>query len=481
MKIAELATHPTLCRGVIDETDHAMSSILPMTGAYHVLRLLRGANVIYHPASPQKKETYEILANGSTYLIAADAFAIIRRVADSMKANYVDALGCCIADPEQFYYLHDAACKALQAEMIVNENKLRVLYLLGGENGCGWYRVMKPVEWLNKTEGGSVHAEYTRYLNYSTLCQYDVIVAPRVFEPEVIRSLLAVQLGGRLLVYETDDLMSAIPDWSPAREAGSIVMDYWRQRIRDHADGIIVSTEELRGKLERPDVTHVAHNGIDPADWPMQAADQSGDVVRFIWAGSDTHEKDLEIIKRPIINALNRWKDRMQLVFVGWIPPWGAELAKQRRGQVLFTKGCAVHMWGWHLAQQKANVALAPLIRCPFNDSKSELKVLEAWALGVPILASRSAPYDRAITHDQDGLLLNDDAWGIALDRMVADREARDRIGRAGLAALRTKNYLAEQTAIQHERALLKVAVGKVRRQPCADSIAKRLAELGVR
>jgi len=81
----------------------------------------------------------------------------------------------------------------------------------------------------------------------------------------------------------------------------------------------------------------------------------------------------------------------------------------------------------------RADVQLAPLRPDdPFSDAKSEVKYLEAGALGIPTVASPTDAFRRAIVSGRNGMLAADlAAWEDALLRLIDDPGLRARLGNA--------------------------------------------------
>jgi glycosyltransferase involved in cell wall biosynthesis len=77
------------------------------------------------------------------------------------------------------------------------------------------------------------------------------------------------------------------------------------------------------------------------------------------------------------------------------------------------------------------DVAIAPLLDTPFNRSRSNVKVKEYAAMGVPWLASPIGPYAQ-LGQQQGGRLVPDDGWHEALEALVLDADARSRLARRG-------------------------------------------------
>jgi hypothetical protein len=72
------------------------------------------------------------------------------------------------------------------------------------------------------------------------------------------------------------------------------------------------------------------------------------------------------------------------------------------------------------------DISLVPVIDCAFNRAKSNLKVIEFGAWGIPSFASKVAPYAKTIVDGENGFFLNNRE---ALSRLIEDKSERDRVG----------------------------------------------------
>lgn len=77
------------------------------------------------------------------------------------------------------------------------------------------------------------------------------------------------------------------------------------------------------------------------------------------------------------------------------------------------------------------DIGIAPLIDLPINRARSDIKVKEYAASGVPWLASPIGPYID-LGEKQGGRLVPDDQWFDALDALVTDARARKQLGERG-------------------------------------------------
>jgi glycosyltransferase involved in cell wall biosynthesis len=92
------------------------------------------------------------------------------------------------------------------------------------------------------------------------------------------------------------------------------------------------------------------------------------------------------------------------------------------------------------------DIGIAPLADLACNHARSDIKVKEYAASGVPWLASPVGPYAE-LGEGQGGRLVADDCWFEALDRLVVSADERRRLGQSGRAwaAAQTMDAMAHR------------------------------------
>ena len=469
-----------------DDTKLTAAELIRET-PYYVVRLLSGARVMEKWTD---EPIVEIASDGEVWVLKEAHYQTVKAVTDEVsKLCAVQG----IHHPhsvETFNKIHKFAAWAAEGSVRTPAHKLRVLFVLDPEhvNACAFYRVIQPAQWFEKIQDKSpVKVELTSYVQVgmSAAHDYDCVVIPRPSNliAKMARDLIA---GGKVVVYETDDLLTDLPVFNPARMW--INANQWYHAFIQKAHGRIVSTEQLAEQLNVPDHTYVVHNGIDPSFWPMKVPEQpaQGQPVRVLWAGSNTHQGDLALIIDPIRRCIKNYQSRVQFVFIGYLPAEFQDRFDANRVEQSFRKWVeyippvGVFQWPEYVAKAKCHVALAPLVKHAFNDSKSEVKWMEACALGLPIICSDAPPYRRAISDGVDGYIVGNTPadWEARLSTLILSAEKRVAMGAAGIAALKTKGYLMEDLVLVMEKAILQICKGRIGRPECELAIVKRLQEL---
>lgn len=108
------------------------------------------------------------------------------------------------------------------------------------------------------------------------------------------------------------------------------------------------------------------------------------------------------------------------------------------------------------------DINLAPLVMGdPFCESKSELKFVEAGALGIPTVATATRVFRGAIVDGEDGFTaVNTDEWKEKLLRLIDDKQLRKQIGeRARTKVL--KKYVTDQSSNEEYYNYLREKISK--------------------
>ncbi|WP_395088948.1 glycosyltransferase [Armatimonas sp.] len=148
-------------------------------------------------------------------------------------------------------------------------------------------------------------------------------------------------------------------------------------------------------------------------------------------SGSPTHDADLADIALPLAAALERFSQARFLV-VGTVALPGPLRRFEQNGRVRRHPYVPWRELPGLIAQVDINLAPLDLTQ-PFNHAKSEIKFLEAAAVGVPTIAARSV----ALLETKGALLCGTDSeWAEALAAWLSDPETRKAAGEAAFAVL---------------------------------------------
>jgi hypothetical protein len=152
---------------------------------------------------------------------------------------------------------------------------------------------------------------------------------------------------------------------------------------------------------------------------------------RVGWAGAEQHHGDLEWLE-PVVRAL---ADEVEWVFMGMCPD------NLRRHIAEFHEPVSFDQYPDKLASLDLDLAIAPLEMHPFNECKSDLRILEYGALGWPVVATDIYPYQgKPVTCVPN----EPDQWVAAIRERIYDLDALEVEGD------RLRNWVLTHRLIEH-------------------------------
>ncbi|MBB2205752.1 glycosyltransferase [Gluconacetobacter takamatsuzukensis] len=175
--------------------------------------------------------------------------------------------------------------------------------------------------------------------------------------------------------------------------------------------------------------------------------DEGAPVIVIYGSGTRTHDADF-LMAAPGLVAAMAEDARLVLWIVGELALPPCLLAMGERVVVLPGRPYAEYL----ALMARADIAIAPLEDSVFNDAKSNIKYLEAAAVGVPLVCSPRRAFADVIVDGQTGLLAaTDAAWTRALLVLAADGALRRAMGERARAdvAVRYAPALVAETQVR--------------------------------
>lgn len=276
---------------------------------------------------------------------------------------------------------------------------------------------------------------------YEALDWCDVSVFQRNTHQPSLDLMIECKRRGKLVIGEHDDNYIDIPDSNNGAK-------YYRQQrpvveeMLRVAHGHTVTTRGLRDFYSK----YNKNIQIIPNAWDVDVYDatpplnslyifngknQQISIEQFqkaregrkfvCWAGSPTHEKDLEIVIKPLKKLIER-----ENVIVGMCAFVHRQMMNSYPSDNLFLFGLVPAM-GWYgmLKFLKPNVWLGPVEKNEFNRGKSNLKFQEAALMGSSFVGTDFDTYNQC---DLSGYLVQntEDSWWYSLRKAV--NESADEI-----------------------------------------------------
>ncbi|MFL6537451.1 MAG: glycosyltransferase [Chthoniobacterales bacterium] len=271
----------------------------------------------------------------------------------------------------------------------------------------------------------------------------DALVLYRLPMSSVLQRLIdQAQAAGKTVIFDTDDLVfepeliewhRAVQQLTPA-ERDQYTRDVRRYRETLAAcDVATVATPFLAELAQQAGKTAFLHRNALGEEMAASAREvfdarqRSGNrVVIGYGSGTATHDIDFLEAAPALLQLLARFS-QLEFWTVGPLnlPPEFAQFGERVRRFPL-------QDWrGWFELLAQIDIAIAPLERDNvFCRAKSEVKFIEAGALGVPLVASAIDAYERAIGDGESGFLAaTSNDWVNKLAALIEDADLRAKIG----------------------------------------------------
>lgn len=312
----------------------------------------------------------------------------------------------------------------------------KVLYVGLAGSRVAWYRAVLPAMFTGK-DWACVFGTppglglQSSWVNNSTVepvfADYDVIVLQQVAGHKWMELIKKLQSQGIKVIYELDDYVHGIPKLTDHDFHGYYNKDHLKNmRLCYRAcDGMIVSTEYLREKYEdQVRNIWVCQNGLDMGRYrlsrPPRATINGKESVNLMWSGATGHTNAIA----PWMVAISRTlADYPHTTFTSIGQPFAEVYKESYPDRSLSIPFAALETYP--AAMMIGDIALAPASTSEWARAKSDLRVMEAQALGIPVIANRH--YERSVIDGETGFIvdtLNDIIQKTQV--LVEDKELRE-------------------------------------------------------
>lgn len=311
---------------------------------------------------------------------------------------------------------------------------MKILFAQADFGGCGFYRIMQPTAFLKFLLNHDVKIIF-RFQSLEDLLFYDLIIMQRQHLPQVLEIVKTLKAYKKKVIYELDDDIWHIPEGNEGKK-------YWDEKkteaeaVMQACDAITTSTEPLANLLRKQNKNVFVIPNYIPEVKPLPKFDST---IRIGWSGSVSHRVDFnDDIIRALKDIKKKYRDRVELVFCGWIPDGLV-------GHVTFYEPVAPMYYLDFLNELRLHIGIIPCADIKFNECKSNLKFLEYSITKTASIASAIYPYVNTVTEDTGILLKNGtyQEWFGAIERLIEDKRLRDRLSDSAYEFVR-KNYLIQ-------------------------------------
>lgn len=323
---------------------------------------------------------------------------------------------------------------------------MRIFGWSNAQGGVHHYRIREPLRGL------ALRGHETKTLPAATadvFDNYDVVLVRGLHNPRnsILWRWAAQSKVRALLVYDLDD---DIWGWHPNSQEDR----YWNDQRRLNAelniqcaDLVTTPTDALAEVLRELNINvTVLPNTIPDKLLKLLPPKRNGSFV-VGWQGAQQHVRDLELVYNPVLRFMLRHSD---VQFHVWGPQGVSDFPNALQSRI-HAHPWISSVWG-HYARLHMDIGLAPIDPAyRFNETKSDVRLREYAALGIPFVASRSEAYTATALSTRGLVAETAEEWEEALELLYKDARLRDWIAEQG--RLRARLWTTEANGVEWERA----------------------------
>lgn len=284
---------------------------------------------------------------------------------------------------------------------------MRILASINKNNSSAYHRIITPLALMGVDD---IHI--TNNILKCNFANYDIFMYSRVSVLDYIDQIkeFSREMGFKICL-DIDDFWEVDPHH--IAYAGNKEGDYVKEQVKHimAADVILTTHSRLAAEIKPFNKNvYVLPNAI-PRCEQFCIETIPHHLTRLFWQGSVTHEEDIKLLQRPI-ECLNKIAGKIKMVMAGVeLDPeeevidgkimhlthsdvWynmGLDYTANTKHQYKLIAGLPIT--DYYKAYAHADICLIPLLNTKFNSMKSNLKVLEAANLSLPVICSPVHPY----------------------------------------------------------------------------------------
>jgi len=343
-----------------------------------------------------------------------------------------------------------------------DDDKVHLLYVSPCLDSTGYYRAITAVLELNKT---STHCaiitvietfnfnkrfeDYENLIDEKLLYWADYVIFPVIFlDIDFFIKAIRVLRPDVQLVMDIDQNFTAIPQ-SHALSRKVNTRD--KEQLLSNMismDVVTAATKPLASFYKKilldnfPNhSTHVAQlpslvSRLGYEEIPPLKRNES-ETIRIGIIGSKSQLVDLLVLKELVTKTEEVLKEGVQFVCYGWD-------GKDSNGELVlkglaieYQKPVAFENHFKKLNDLALDIILLPSEKSRFSQCGPYTELLESAVFGIPVIASKYHPAEQVLKEGETGLLAETTKdWVNAIQRLVADKELRDQMGKNALKSI---------------------------------------------
>lgn len=321
----------------------------------------------------------------------------------------------------------------------------KILYIVRDDGGCGHFRCFQPAKFLKRM--GLANAEAVlRTPTDEQLRSADLVIMQEMGSQNAVEIFEKLRLWRIPFMAEFDDFVHHVsprniwgfPAWNP-----STLYIHRAMELARASAGVTVSTPQLaREYFPYNPFIYVIPNYLDKDLWDVPVHKFSDGKIRIGWMGGNAHSDDLKMVSGVLEKILKQYDGKVMFETMGMthqelggIFSLNAQATECSacgyQGMLKHSNGEPINEYPMALAGKGWDIAIAPVINNSFGNCKSDLKIKEYSAIGLPIVASDIVPYKEAVDNGASVLLANSfESWYNMLVELIENKEKREEMGR---------------------------------------------------
>jgi len=343
-----------------------------------------------------------------------------------------------------------------------DDDKVHLLYVSPCLNSTGYYRAITPALELNKTSSHCAiitaietfnfnkrFEDYENLIDEKLLYWADYVIFPVIFSDiDFFIKAIRVLRPDVQLVMDIDQNFTTIPQ-SHALSRKVSTRD--KEQLLSNMismDVVTAATKPLASFYKKilldnfPNhSTHVAQlpslvSRLGYEEIPPLKRNES-ETIRIGIIGSKSQLEDLLVLKELVIKTKEVLNEEVQFVCYGWD-------GKDSNGELIlkgltieYHKPVAFENHFTKLNDLALDMVLLPSEKNRFSQCGPYTELLESAVFGIPAIASKYHPAKQVLKEGETGLLAESaEDWVNNIQRLVADKELRNQIGKNALKSI---------------------------------------------
>jgi glycosyltransferase involved in cell wall biosynthesis len=320
--------------------------------------------------------------------------------------------------------------------------------------GSASIRLLRPL--LHPTLQDRVEVTYGGYYQGQPV---DIVIVDRLWREDITLELVTrlaqdVRKANAKLIYALDDSFFDIPTEHNVQFSGEKIKA--SEFLLQQADLVLVTTQALKERFAEFNknivvLPHALDERLLVPRLPGRVRSPWRRKRKIIgYMGTFTHDDDLLMILAALKAVWQMHADEIEFQFIGCV---GNDATKQQLAgmpvRYISTEPGEEEyplFMLWYTGQIDWDIAIAPLREISFNRSKSDIKMLDYSAIGVPGVYSDVPAYHSSVKQMETGLLVENkvEAWIKALEKLLNDEPLRISIAQNAYNELYSQRILAK-------------------------------------